>query len=88
MRSGNGNPLSKMPPAAAFVAVAAVFATGILVGGPTGAVVLGILAVLVGLLLVASWPRLRPPERALRLIVLLMLIAVAISVGGWVTGIP
>jgi hypothetical protein len=88
MRSGNGNPLSKVPPAAAFVAVAAVFATGVLVGGLAGAVALGILAVFVGLLLVTSWPRLRPPERALRLIVLLSLIAVAISVGGWVTGLP
>ena len=80
MRSGNGSPLSRVPPAAAFVAVAAVFAIGVLVGGAAGAVLLGGLAVLVTLLLVGAWPRLRPPERVLRVIVLLTLIAVAISV--------
>lgn len=69
-----------MPPLAAFVAVTAVFAAGVLIGGIAGALMLGALAVLAGMLLAAAWPRLRPPERALRLVVLLVLVAVAISV--------
>jgi len=80
MRPENGNPLSKVPPAAVFVVVAAVFAAGVFVGGAAGAVLLGLLAVLVAVLLAASWPRLRPSERALRVLVLLTVIAVAISV--------
>ena len=82
MRSGNGSPLARVPLVAAFVAVAAVFTIGVLLGGAAGAVLLGVLAVFVALLLAASWPGLRPPERALRLFVLLVLIAVAISVAG------
>lgn len=69
-----------MPPLAAFVAVTAVFAVGVLIGGIVGALMLGALAVLAGMLLAASWSRLRPPERTLRLMVLLVLVAVAISV--------
>jgi hypothetical protein len=69
-----------VPPAAAFVAVAAVFATGVLVGGAAGAALLGLLAVFVALLLAAAWPRLRPSERGLRVLILLTVIAVAISV--------
>ena len=72
--------MNTVPPLAAFVAVTAVFAVGVLVGGIAGALVLGALAVLAAMLLVASWSRLRPPERALRLVVLLVLVAVAISV--------
>jgi hypothetical protein len=80
MRPENGNPLSRVPPVAVFVTVAAVFAIGVLVGGAAGAVLLGLLAVLVAALLAAAWPRLRPPERTLRVLVLLTVIAVAISV--------
>lgn len=69
-----------MPPLAAFVAVTAVFAVGVLIGGIVGALMLGALAVPAGMLLAASWSRLRPPERTLRLMVLLVLVAVAISV--------
>lgn len=80
MRPEEGNPLSKVPPVAVFVTVAAVFAVGVLVGGTAGAALLGLLAVLVAVLLASSWPRLRPSERALRVFVLLTVIAVAISV--------
>jgi hypothetical protein len=65
---------------AVFVVVATVFAVGVLVGGAAGAVLLGLLAVGAALLLAASWAQLRPPERALRVFVLLTLIAIAISV--------
>jgi uncharacterized protein DUF6703 len=80
MRPENGNPLSKVPPLAVFIMVAAVFAAGVLIGGAAGMVLLGLLAVLVAVLLAASWPRLRPSERALRVLVLLTVIAVAISI--------
>jgi chromate transport protein ChrA len=73
---GDG-PLAMVPPVAAFVLVAALFAAGVLVGGAVGALLLGLLAVLVGLLLAAAWPRLRPQDRAMRLIVLLVVVAVA-----------
>jgi hypothetical protein len=75
---GNG-PLARVPPAAAFLVVVAVFATAVLVGGALGAVLLVALAALAGVLLAAAWPRLAPVERALRVVVLLVLVAVALS---------
>ena len=75
---GDG-PLSRIPPLAVFLVVAVVFAGGVLLGGAAGAAMLTALAVLVGLLLVATWPRLAPAERAMRLVVLLVLLAIAIS---------
>jgi hypothetical protein len=67
-------------PAVAFLVVAVLFAAGVLVGGVLGAVLLFALAALVGLLLAAAWPRLSGAERALRSVVLLVLVAVALSV--------
>ena len=75
-------PLAKVRPIAAFLLVAAVFTVGVLLRGVAGAALLVVLAVLVGLLLAAAWPRLTVAERALRLLVLLAVIAVAISVLG------
>ena len=76
---GNG-PLTKVSPIVAFVFVAAVFAAGVLVSGLIGAGLLAVLACLVAALLVVTWRRLPPAERALRLVTLLVLIAVAVSV--------
>lgn len=73
---GSG-PFAAVPPLAAFLVVAAVFAAGVVVGGPVGAALLAGIAVLVGLLLAATWARLSPPERVLRLLVLLVVVAVA-----------
>lgn len=75
---GDG-PLAKVPPLVVFLVVAALFAVGVLVGGGTGAALIALLAVLAGVLLAVAWPRLAPVERALRLVVLLVLVAVAIS---------
>jgi hypothetical protein len=75
---GDG-PLARVPPLVAFLVVAAVFAAGVLIGGAAGAGLLAGLAALVAALLVVAWPRLTPVERALRLLVLLVLVAVAIS---------
>jgi hypothetical protein len=75
---GDG-PLARVPPLVVFLVVTAVFATGVLVGGVAGAGLLTALAVLIGALLAAAWARLAPAERALRLVVLLVLFAIAVS---------
>lgn len=79
--AGNG-PLSKVPPAAAFLLVAVVFGVGVLAGGTIGATLLGLLAVGVAALLIGAWRALGPAERAMRIGVLLVLVAVAVSVAG------
>lgn len=75
---GDG-PLARVPPVAAFAAVLAVFAVGVWLGGAVGAALLGLLAVGVGLLLAAAWPRLGPAERLVRTVVLLVLVAIALE---------
>ncbi len=77
--SGNG-PLSRVPPLAVFLVVAAVFAIGVVAGGATGAMLLGVLAAGVAVLLAATWNVLAPGQRAGRALVLVVLVAVAISV--------
>lgn len=76
--SGDG-PLSRVPPVAVFAVVAAVFAVGVIVGGAVGAVLLGVLAAGVALMLAATWEALAPGQRAGRLLVLALLIIIAVS---------
>ncbi|MQA17177.1 MAG: hypothetical protein GEV09_24525 [Pseudonocardiaceae bacterium] len=61
----------------AFLAVLAVFALGVWLGGPLGALLLGLLAAAIGVLLAVTWSRLSGSERAIRLLVLLVVIAIA-----------
>ncbi|ONI76906.1 hypothetical protein ALI144C_32785 [Actinosynnema sp. ALI-1.44] len=75
--AGDG-PLARVRPIAVFVVVIALFLTGVLVSGLIGAVLLGLLAAGVGVLLATTWSVLRPNERLLRVLVLGILIAVAI----------
>ncbi|ALG07562.1 hypothetical protein AOZ06_12130 [Kibdelosporangium phytohabitans] len=75
--AGDG-PLARARPIAAFVVVIALFLTGVLVSGLVGAVLLGLLAVGVGVLLATTWPVLRPNERLLRVLVLGILIVIAV----------
>ena len=77
--AGDG-PLARVPPLVAFLAVAAIFAVGVLVGGGTGALLLGVLAAAVAVLLAATWPVLASGQRVGRVLVLLVLVAVALSV--------
>jgi predicted neutral ceramidase superfamily lipid hydrolase len=77
--SGHG-PLARIPPVAVFLVVAIVFAVGILIGGSTGALLLGLLAVGVAVLLAATWQVMAPGQRAGRVLVLAIVVAVAISV--------
>jgi hypothetical protein len=77
--SGNG-PLARVTPLVAFLVVAAVFAVGVIVGGGTGALLLGALAVGVAVLLAATWRVLSPGQRVGRVLITAILVAVAISV--------
>lgn len=77
--AGDG-PLSRVRPLAAFVVVAAVFVVGVLVGGVPGALLLGLLAAGMAVLLAATWEALAPGQRAGRVLILLVLVAVAVSV--------
>ena len=76
---GNG-PLSRIPPVAVFLLVAAVFVVGILVGGAVGALLMGLLAAGIAVLLAVTWQALSPAERAGRVFILAVLVAVATSV--------
>ncbi len=75
---GDG-PLAGVHPLLAFLVVLALFVLGVWLGGPAGALVLGVLAAAVGVLLAAAWPRLSPTERALRVLVLLTVVAIALQ---------
>nr|CTQ96255.1 hypothetical protein [Kibdelosporangium sp. MJ126-NF4] len=75
--AGDG-PLARARPIAVFAVVIAVFVTGVLVSGLIGAVLLGLLAAAVAVLLATTWPVLRPNERLLRVLVLGILIVVAV----------
>ena len=77
--SGNG-PLARATPLVAFLVVAGVFAVAVIVGGGTGALLLGVLAAGVAVLLAATWGVLSPGQRAGRVFILVVLAAVAISV--------
>ncbi|NMO93022.1 hypothetical protein HH311_24935 [Actinomycetospora sp. TBRC 11914] len=76
---GSG-PLAGVSPILAFLVVVAVFAVGAIVGGLIGALLLALLAVGVAVLLATTWPRLTPPERLARVLVLAVLVAVTIGV--------
>jgi hypothetical protein len=76
---GSG-PLTGVPPLVVFLVVAAVFAVGVVVGGLLGAALLGLLVVGVAVLLATTWAQRTPPERLARVVVLVVLAAVAIGV--------
>jgi len=77
--AGEG-PLSRVPPLAVFLVVAAVFVAGVLVRGVPGALLLGALAAGVGVILAVTWRALAPAQRFGRLLILALLIIIAVSV--------
>jgi hypothetical protein len=77
--AGDG-PLSRLSPLAAFVLVIAVFVVGVVLGGPLGALLLGLLAAGVAVLLAVTWGALAPGQRFGRVLILGVLVAVAVSV--------
>lgn len=76
---GDG-PLSRVSPGLVFLLVAALFGVAVWIRGAIGGVLLGTLALGVLVLLAGTWRRLRPAERVLRLLVLVMLLAIMVSV--------
>lgn len=76
---GDG-PLARIPPLAVFLVVAAVFVVGVVVRGPLGALLLGLLAAGTALMLAATWGALASSQRFGRVLILGVLIAVAASV--------
>jgi hypothetical protein len=76
--AGNG-PLKKVPPVAAFFGVLVVFGIAVWLRGVVGAVLLGALGLGVLGMLAATWQTLRPADRVLRVIVVLVLAGVAVS---------
>lgn len=76
---GSG-PLSRVPPVGAFLLVLFLFIAGVWVRGPIGALLLGVLVAGVLALLAATWRILGTGDRVLRVVVLIVLVAVAISV--------
>ena len=75
--AGDG-PLARIPPLAVFIVVIAVFAAGVTIGGLVGAVLLGVLAVGVGILLAVTWKVLKPSDRVMRVLVLGLVVALAV----------
>ena len=76
--AGEG-PLSRVPPAAVFLAVAAVFVVGVILRGMPGALLLGVLAAGIAVLLAVTWGALAPAQRVGRVLVLALLIIIAVS---------
>ena len=72
-------PLTRVHPAIAFLGVLVVFAVGVWWSGLPGMLLLGLLAVTVGVLLAAAWPRLTAAERAVRLLILATLVTIALQ---------
>lgn len=71
--------LSRLPRFVPFLVVGVLLVGGLVVQGLVGAVLLLVLAALLGLLLVLSWPALVPGARALRVGVVGIVVARALS---------
>lgn len=71
--------VSGMPRAVPFLVVAALLLGGLFVQGVVGAVLLLVLAALLGSLLFLAWPALQPAPRALRSAVLALLVVRAVT---------
>jgi hypothetical protein len=70
--------LAVMPRAIPFVAVAIVMLLGLFLPGVAGAVLLLVVVTLMGLLSYLAWPAAAPQTRALRLLVLAVVVAFAV----------
>jgi hypothetical protein len=71
--------LTRLPRAVPFLVVLGLLVVGIYVAGPVGAVLLAVVALLVGWLLYLGWPRLTTSERLARTAVLLMAVALCLT---------
>lgn len=71
--------MAKLPRVVPFVVVLGLLVAGLLVGGGLGALLLGVLAVLLALLLFLAWPALEPQGRVIRGLVVCVVAARGIS---------
>lgn len=71
--------LATLPPWLPFLVMLVLILVGGWVGGAVGTVLIGLAALVVAWLLYLSWPRLTPPERMMRLAVLALVAAVAVT---------
>ena len=71
--------ISRLPRLVPFVVMLVLLVTGVLVGGPVGVVLTGIVALVVAWLLYLGWPRLTGTERLMRLAVLLLAVAIVLT---------
>jgi hypothetical protein len=69
---------ARLPRAVPFLVLLALVVAGVLVGGPLGAVLVGLVALAVAWLLVLAWPALTGVERLGRIAVLLLAVALAV----------
>jgi len=70
--------LSRLPRLVPFLILLALLVGGVLIGGPTGFVLMAVAAVFVAWVLYLSWPALSSSERIMRLAVLLIAVALAV----------
>ena len=70
---------ARLPRIVPFLVIFGLLIAGLLAGGTTGAVLLLVLALLLGVLLFLSWPALQPQPRTLRLAILVLLVARAVT---------
>jgi hypothetical protein len=70
--------VSRMPRFVPFLVVAVLLVAGLVLKGVVGAVLLLVLAALLGVLLALSWPALQPGPRALRLFVVALVVLRAV----------
>ena len=71
--------MSRLPRFVPFLVVAALLVAGLALQGAVGALLLLVLAALLGGLLALSWPALAPAARLLRLAVVLLVVGRAVS---------
>jgi hypothetical protein len=71
--------LARLPRVVPFLVVLGLLVAGLLVGGAVGALLLGVLALLMALLLLLGWPALEPQGRLLRALVVAVVAVRAVS---------
>jgi hypothetical protein len=71
--------LSQLPRAVPFLVLLVLLLAGALISGPVGFALMGLASAFIGWVLYLSWPQLTASERIMRLAVLLLAIAMAVS---------
>ncbi len=70
--------LGRLPKVVPFLVVLVLLVAGLLVKGPVGALLLGVLVLLLSLITFLAWPALQPQGRVIRVVVLALVIGQAV----------